>query len=55
VGAVILIGLREANTKGEPPGGTTPEITGIAITGEAHDTSMSPVSNGDSIHGEAKA
>jgi EmrB/QacA subfamily drug resistance transporter len=34
VGAVVLIGLRAANTKGEPPGGTTAEITGITITGE---------------------
>jgi hypothetical protein len=32
VGAVVLIGLRAANTKGEPPGGTPAEITeeGIA-------------------------
>ena len=27
VGAVVLIGLRTANTKGEPPGGTPAEIT----------------------------
>jgi hypothetical protein len=27
VGAVVLIGLRAANTKGEPPGGTPAEIT----------------------------
>jgi EmrB/QacA subfamily drug resistance transporter len=32
VGAVVLIGLRAANTKGEPPGGTPTEITGVAIT-----------------------
>jgi hypothetical protein len=32
VGAVILIGLRAANTKGEPPGGTPAEITGVATT-----------------------
>jgi len=36
VGAVILIGLRAANTKGEPPGGTSAEITGVAITGEVN-------------------
>jgi predicted MFS family arabinose efflux permease len=30
VGAVILIGLRAANTKGEPPAGTPAEITGEA-------------------------
>ena len=42
VAAVILIGLRAANTKGEPPGGTPAEITGVAITGEAGDTSGSP-------------
>ncbi|HXT93478.1 MAG TPA: MFS transporter [Trebonia sp.] len=42
VGAVILIGLRAANTKGEPPGGTTPEIAGIALTGEGNDPARSP-------------
>ena len=31
VGAVIPIGLRAANTKGEPPGGTPTEITGVAV------------------------
>ena len=30
VGAVVLIGLRAANTKGEPPGGMPTEITGAA-------------------------
>ena len=40
VGAVILIGLRAANTKGEPPGGTTPEITGVAITDDANGTAQ---------------
>jgi EmrB/QacA subfamily drug resistance transporter len=34
VGAVIVIGLRAANTKGEPPGGTPAEVTGEAVTGE---------------------
>jgi len=42
VGAVILIGLRAANTKGEPPGGTSAEITGVAITGEMHGAAQSP-------------
>jgi hypothetical protein len=42
VGAVILIGLRAANTKGEPPGGTPAEITGVAITGEVNDTTGFP-------------
>jgi EmrB/QacA subfamily drug resistance transporter len=37
VGAVILIGLRAANTKGEPPGGTPAETTGIAVTGAEND------------------
>jgi EmrB/QacA subfamily drug resistance transporter len=38
VGAVVLIGLRAANTKGEPPEGTTAEITGIAVSGEINGT-----------------
>jgi len=42
VGAVILIGLRAANTKGEPPGGTTPEITGVALANEGDDTARLP-------------
>jgi EmrB/QacA subfamily drug resistance transporter len=37
VGAVILIGLRTANTKGEPPGGTPAEITGVAVTDAVND------------------
>ena len=42
VGAVILIGLRAANTKGEPPGGTPAEITGVAIPGEVNSTARFP-------------
>jgi EmrB/QacA subfamily drug resistance transporter len=42
VGAVIAIGLRAANTKGEPPGGTPTEITGVAISDEAHGTTRFP-------------
>jgi EmrB/QacA subfamily drug resistance transporter len=42
VGAVILIGLRAANTKGEPPGGTPTEITSVAITGEVNGTTGFP-------------
>jgi predicted MFS family arabinose efflux permease len=42
VAAVILIGLRAANTKGEPPGGTTPEITGVALANEGDDTARLP-------------
>jgi hypothetical protein len=42
VGAVVLIGLRAANTKGEPPGGTPSEITGIAMPGEASGTAQVP-------------
>lgn len=38
VGAVILIGLRAANTKGEPPGGTPVQVTGIAAADAANDT-----------------
>jgi hypothetical protein len=38
VGAVVLIGLRAANTKGEPPAGTPAEITGVAIAGEVNGT-----------------
>jgi EmrB/QacA subfamily drug resistance transporter len=37
VGAVILIGLRAANTKGEPPGGTPAEITGVPVTDAVND------------------
>lgn len=39
VGAVVLIGLRAANTKGEVPGGTPAEITGVAVNGTARDGS----------------
>jgi hypothetical protein len=42
VGAVILIGLRAANTKGEPPGGTPTEITDGAIASEVSDTTGEP-------------
>jgi len=45
VAAVILIGLRAANTKGEPPGGTSAEIAGVAITVEANDTAGFPALN----------
>ena len=37
-----LIGLRAANTKGEPPGGTPTEITGVAIPGEGNSTARFP-------------
>jgi EmrB/QacA subfamily drug resistance transporter len=47
VGAVILIGLRAANTKGEPPGGTPAEITGVAITGEVSGTTQFPAVTGE--------
>jgi hypothetical protein len=42
VGAVVLIGLRAANTRGEPPGGTPAEITGVAIAGEVNGTARFP-------------
>jgi EmrB/QacA subfamily drug resistance transporter len=42
VGAVVLIGLRGANTKGEPPGGTPAEITGVAIGDRVNDTTQAP-------------
>jgi hypothetical protein len=32
VGAVVLIGMRATNTKGEPPGGTVTEVTGTTIS-----------------------
>ena len=41
VGAVVLIGLRAANTKGEPPGGTSAEITGADI-GDAASAAQFP-------------
>jgi EmrB/QacA subfamily drug resistance transporter len=47
VGAVVLIGLRAANTKGEPPGGTTPEITGVAVPGEVNGTAQFPAHSDD--------
>jgi hypothetical protein len=37
-GAVALIGLRAANTKGEPTGGITAEITGVANTDAVSDS-----------------
>ncbi len=45
VGAVILIGLRAANTKGEPPGGTQAEITSVAISADANGTTGFPALN----------
>jgi hypothetical protein len=39
---VILIGTRAANTKGEPPGGTPAEITGVAFPGEVNGTAQLP-------------
>jgi EmrB/QacA subfamily drug resistance transporter len=47
VGAVILIGLRAANTKGEPSGGTPAEITGVTITSEVNGTSQFPAHSGE--------
>ncbi len=41
VGAVILIGLRAANTKGEPPAGTPTEIIGVAVTDAVEDAAGS--------------
>jgi hypothetical protein len=38
VGAVILIGLRAAGTKGEPPGGTPAENTGFAARSDEETT-----------------
>jgi hypothetical protein len=36
VGAVVLIGLRAANTKGKPPGGTPVDITEVGIADAAN-------------------
>src|SRR4029077_17390442 len=47
VGAVVLIGLRAANTKGEPPGGTPSEITGVAIPSEGNSTAQLPAHSDD--------
>jgi EmrB/QacA subfamily drug resistance transporter len=52
VGAVVLIGLRAGNTKGEPPGGTPTEITGVDITGALNGTSMIPAFNDEPAHQE---
>jgi hypothetical protein len=45
VGAVIPIGLSAANTKGEPPGGTPTEITGVAVTDAVNDATRSAASD----------
>ena len=45
VAAVIPIGLRAANTKGEPPGGTLTEITGVAVTDAVNDATRSAASS----------
>jgi predicted MFS family arabinose efflux permease len=45
VGAVIPIGLRAANTRGEPPGGTPTEITGVAVTDAVNDATRSAASS----------
>jgi EmrB/QacA subfamily drug resistance transporter len=42
VGAVILIGLRAANTKGEPPGGTPAGSAGAAVPGAVTGTAPCP-------------
>src|SRR5215471_12936862 len=42
VGAVVLIGLRAANTKGEPPGETPAEITGTAVGDAMNGTTQFP-------------
>jgi EmrB/QacA subfamily drug resistance transporter len=47
VGAVVLVGLRTANTKGEPPGGTPAEVTGTAIPGEVNGTPRLPAHSDD--------
>ncbi|MGH3405045.1 MAG: hypothetical protein ACRDRJ_21445 [Streptosporangiaceae bacterium] len=52
MGAVILIGLRAANTKGEPPGGTPAEVTGVDIADAVNGTSMSPAFNDEPIRRE---
>ncbi len=47
-GAVVLIGLRTANTKGEPLGGTPAEITGVDVPGAAANrVPRSPASAGE--------
>jgi len=40
VGAVVLIGLRTANTKGEFSGGTSAEITGVEVNGTAQSRAL---------------
>jgi EmrB/QacA subfamily drug resistance transporter len=50
VGAVVLIGLRAANTKGEPPGGTPAEITGVDIADAATGTTQPLTRNEEPIH-----
>jgi EmrB/QacA subfamily drug resistance transporter len=52
VGAVVFIGLRAANTKGEPPGGTPTEITGVDIGDAVHGTRMSSAFDDEPVQRE---
>src|SRR5262249_29586694 len=54
VGAVVLIGLRAGNTKGEPPGGTPTEITGADIADPVHGTGTSRALNDETVHREPR-
>jgi hypothetical protein len=53
VGAVVLIGLRAANTKGEPPGGTPAEITEVDIADAANGTDATPAPSDETVRREA--
>ena len=50
VGAVVIIGLRAGNTKGEPPGGTPAEITGVDTAGAASGDGPAPARGDGPVH-----
>jgi hypothetical protein len=52
VGAVVLIGFRAANTKGEPTGSISTEITGVAVGDAAGGTSRSLAFGDESVQRE---
>jgi hypothetical protein len=52
VGAVVLIGLRAGNTKGEPPAGVSTEITAVDTANAVNGTTQSLAFNDEPVHQE---